>query len=64
LAEALDAVGNGGASVPFASSAIHFNLFHVMTARKVVELEAGSEPPSTPLTWIFYRSESAFGNFS
>lgn len=62
--EALDQTGGGGAALPFAGSAIHFNLFHVLTARKVVELEAGAEPVSSPATWIIYRSETEFGFYS
>jgi hypothetical protein len=63
-AEALDDLGSGGAAVPFASSAIHFDLFRVLTARKLVELEAGSEPGSSPVTWIIYRSDTELGTFS
>lgn len=64
VANALDDLGQGGAAMPFTSSAIHFNLFHVSTPRKLVELEAASEPGSSPVTWIIYRSETELGTFS
>jgi len=62
---ALDELGAGGAPVPSAGSAIHFELFRILTPRTLVKIEAAVAPRVVaPVTWVVYRSAAALGTFT
>lgn len=65
LATALDGPQESGAAVPAAGSAIHFELFRVLTSRKLVKLEAALTPDvAGNVSWLVYRSEAELGTYT